>query len=208
MDAIPGEGGKLLGQRLDIDLRVAENERVDDRVEHPHLQMRHEIRRRRTIYQAERLHAPEADGEVAAGQLAQAGQARFEPWIDGGRLLQNDGRRIAVGGKKEEPAQKTALEHSAAVVFREPHRRVWLIEHSFDTVVKVVDDRQEDLFLAVEVEIERPTRDAGVGDDVADGGCAIAFACEDGDGRVEKLLTASRRSRSGCGGEDGQGVQV
>ena len=59
--------------------------------------------------------------------------------------------------------------------------------------MELLDDGEEDLLLAVEVEVEGAARDAGARDDVADAGVPVALAGEDPGRGVEQLLAADRR---------------
>ena len=61
---------------------------------------------------------------------------------------------------------------------------------SLEAVVEVVGDGQEHFGLAGEVEVEGAAGDAGGGDDVGDGGGAVAALGEDGGGRYEELAAS------------------
>ena len=67
-----------------------------------------------------------------------------------------------------EPSPQRALQQRMAMVVGERDRRLGLVEHPLDPLVKLVDDGQKRRLLAVEVKIERAAGDLGARDDVTD----------------------------------------
>ena len=142
---------------------------------------------------AARLNAPEAFGEVVEGELAETRRPRLKARVDRRSLLEDHGRRVAMLREERQPAAKTALKHRLAMVVGEPDGALWLFEHPPDPGVKLLDDGQEDLFLAREMKVKRAARHLGASDDVTDGCGPVALAREGPGSRVEKLLPTSPR---------------
>ena len=82
---------------------------------------------------------------------------------------------------------EAALKHRPAVVIGERDRRVRRAQHLPESLLEFLDDGEEHLLLAVEVQIEGPAGDARTSDDVADARRPIAFACKRPDRGINEL---------------------
>ena len=93
------------------------------------------------------------------------------------RLPQHNPRRIALGGEIFEPAAEARFENRA---WSERSGvggcRVQRFERALGSVVKLVEDGEQNAFFAVEVQVERASRNARPRDDVRDARAPVAFA--------------------------------
>src|SRR5262245_50575557 len=93
--------------------------------------------------------------------------------------------------KELQPTAKARLEDGAwAERTRSGRRRIKRFERVFGSIVKVVEDRKENRFLALEVKVERAARDASALDDVRNTCATVAAARKHKGGCGKQLLSS------------------
>jgi hypothetical protein len=119
-------------------------------------------------------------GEPREGGLAKLDQRLLKPRVDGGGLAQHHTRRVMLAGEIFQPAPEARFED------RPRAERSGLggcgverFECALGSVMKVVEDRQQDALFAIEVQIERASRNACPRDDVRDGGAPVSLSRKD-----------------------------
>jgi hypothetical protein len=93
------------------------------------------------------------------------------------RLAQHNPRCVALAGEIFEPAAEARFENRAWT--ERPcvsGCRVKRFEGALGSVVKVVEDGQQNAFFAVEIQVERASGDARARDNVRDTGAPVTFA--------------------------------
>ena len=166
--AVPLEVGHLIRQSVDVRIVRVEDERFHELLEHADLQMGGDFRCQRWAHEPELLQPAEAAREMGEGGLPQRGDAAVEARIDGRRLFQDDGGRLAILMKEREPAAEARAQDGPAVRIVGAGRRcVPELNGLLEAVVEVVRDGEEDLGLAFEIEVEGAAGNAFSRDDVA-----------------------------------------
>ena len=113
--AVPLEIRHLLCQAVEVGVVGAEDERLDEFLEHPHLQVRDDVRGQRRAHHPQFLKAAEARGEVGVRGSPELGDAAVETGIDRRGLLEHHGRGQPVRVKELEPAAEAGVQKRAAV---------------------------------------------------------------------------------------------
>ena len=95
-------------------------------------------------------------------------------------------------GEKFQPAPEACFENLARTQRSGVGGRgVERFKGALDSVVKVVEDGEENAFFAVEVQIEGASRNARPRDDVRDARPPVAFACKDPRRGIQQLAPPS-----------------
>ena len=188
---VPLEIGKLTRELWNVDLNVGEDEPVEELVENAELkvggQLRLDRRRRKTLV----LKTAKSRGKSSEGGASKVIERLLEPGIDGARFAQHHPGRITVPREELQPAAKACLEHrSRAERPRISRGLVERFERLLRTLVKFIEDREEDALLAAEMQVERPSRHACPSNDVRDTGPPVAFAGKYPRSGVKQLLPA------------------
>ena len=136
------------------------------------------------------LEAAVAGGEEVDRRPAQIRETLLEARIDRRGLFQDHRRGVAVVGEEAKPAPEARPEQRFRVGDGLRGRFAGGRDGVRDSLVEVLDDGEEDLLFAVEVEVEGAARDAGARDDVADSRPAVPFACKDPGCGLKQLLAA------------------
>jgi hypothetical protein len=148
--------------------------------------VRRKFRVERSRCKAVLLKLPEPRRESREGSLTELDQRLFKSGVDGVRLPQHNPRRVTLTREIFEPAAETRFENRAwAERSGVGGCRVQRFECALGSVVKLVEDGEQNAFLAVEVQIERASRNARSRDDVRDACAPIAFAGKDPGCRIE-----------------------
>ena len=190
-NAVPLEVGELTCEGIDVDRRLGQHAPSQQLVEDAELKVSSEFgidsRRRETIF----LKFPESCRETGASRVAQFGERLSKSRINGMRLVQDDPRRVGMVHKELEPASKARFEDGAGAARSSLLcRRIERLECAFHLIVEVFEHREQDAFLAVEVQIERAAGHVRAGDDVGDAGPSIAFARKDPRRCLDQLQAA------------------
>jgi hypothetical protein len=127
-------------------------------------------------------------GEPHQGCLAKLDERLLKSCVDGVRFAQHHTGRIALTGEKFQPATKACLENFAGTQGSGVGGRgIERFEGALDSVVKVVEDGEQNALFAVEVQIEGASRNARPRDDVRDARPPVALACKDPRRGIQQL---------------------
>jgi hypothetical protein len=102
------------------------------------------------------------------------------------RLAQHNPRCVTLAGEIFEPAAEARFENRAWA--ERPcvsGCRVKRFEGALGSLVKVVEDGEQNAFFAVEIQVERATGDARACDDVRDSRAPVSFARKDPRSSIE-----------------------
>jgi hypothetical protein len=126
------------------------------------------------------LKLPESRGKSGEGRLSELDQRLLKSGVDRVRLAQHNPRRVTLTGEIFEPAAEARFENRAwAKRSSIGGCRVQRFEGALGSVVKFVEDGEQNAFFAVEVQVERAPRNARPRDDVRDARAPVAFAGKD-----------------------------
>ena len=195
---MPFEIGKLAGEFVDVHRRLREYTPLQQLVEDPELEVGSEFGIQGRRSQSFVLKLSEPYSESGEGGLPQFRERLFKSSINCVRFAEHDARGVAVSREKLQPASEARLEDSTRAA--SPCggcRGIERFERLLGAFVKIVEDREEQLLFAVEIQVERATRDTGPPDDVRDTRPAISLPRKDPRGRVQQL-PAPDISRKDC----------
>lgn len=187
---MPFEIGKLAGEFVDVHLRLAEHTPIQQLVQDAELEVggKFGIQGRRS--QPFVLKPSEPYGESGEGGLPDFRKRLFKSRINRVCFAEHDARGVTVSREKLQPASEARLEDGTrATSPRGGCRSIERFESLLGSFVKFVEDRQEQCFFAVEIQVERAAGDAGAPDDVRHAGAAISLPRKDPRGCIQQLLS-------------------
>jgi hypothetical protein len=150
--------------------------------------VRRKFRVERSRGKAVLLKLPESRGESREGGLTELDQRLLESRVDGVRLPQHNPRRVTLTAEIFEPAAEARFENRAwAEESGVGGGRVQRFEGTFGSVVKLVENGEQNAFFAVEVQVERASCNTRPRDDVRDACPPVAFAGKDPRCGIEQL---------------------
>jgi hypothetical protein len=104
------------------------------------------------------------------------------------RLAQHDTGRVSLASEIFQPALKARFENRPWTE-RSGLRGccVERLERTLGSVVKVVEDGEQDAFFAVEIQVERTSRNARASDDVRDASAPVSLSRKDPRSGIQQL---------------------
>jgi hypothetical protein len=140
------------------------------------------------------LKLPESRGKSGEGRLSELDQRLLKSGVDRVRLAQHNPRRVTLTGEIFEPAAEARFENRPRAERSSVGGCcVQRFEGALGSVVKLVEDGEQNAFFAVEVQIERASRNARSRDDVRDACAPVAFVGEDPGCGIKELTSPGVR---------------
>jgi hypothetical protein len=148
--------------------------------------VRRKFRVERSRGKAVLLKLPESRGESRERSLTELDQRLLKSRVDGVGLPQHNPCCVTLAGEIFEPAAEARFENRAGTERSGVSGGgVQGFEGALGSVVKLVEDGEQSVFFAVEVQIEGASRNARPRDDVRDACAPVAFPGKDPGSGIE-----------------------